>query len=284
MSILVVGSLHLDVVLSAPHLPALDETVTGTNVDYVFGGKGGNQALAAKRMGADVHFAGRVGQDRFGDMVLETLQGSGMVLDQLQLDDGPTGMSAAIVDATGGYGAVIVSAANLNIDADLISVPPGTTIVLLQNEIPEPVNVAIARKAKTAGAQVWLNAAPARPLSKAMNETLDLLIVNRVEAAFYNDALPDVDVLTTLGADGATFHGRNHAAYAVEVISTHGAGDMFVGALAAEVDRGASIDQAIGQAQAAAALHVSSDLDARALIDWAAVDAFASHATSNTIV
>ena len=117
MSLLVAGSLHLDVVLRAPHLPALDETVTGSAVNYVFGGKGGNQAVCAARMGADVHFVGRAGSDRFGDMIRETLVASGANLAQLQQDSGPSGMSAAILNSDGDYGAVIVSAANLNIEA-----------------------------------------------------------------------------------------------------------------------------------------------------------------------
>ncbi|MEO0380852.1 MAG: PfkB family carbohydrate kinase, partial [Pseudomonadota bacterium] len=120
MSVFVAGSLHLDVVLRAPHLPGPDETVAGSSVDYVFGGKGGNQALAAARMGAKVAFAGRAGSDRFGDMLRETLGNSGIDLTGLQRDAGPSGMSAAIVDANGDYGAVIVSAANLNIDAHAI--------------------------------------------------------------------------------------------------------------------------------------------------------------------
>ncbi|MEL6296788.1 MAG: PfkB family carbohydrate kinase, partial [Pseudomonadota bacterium] len=77
MSVLVAGSLHLDVVLRAPHLPRLDETVTGSAVDYVFGGKGGNQAVAASRMGADVSLAGRIGQDHFGEMIREALVTAG---------------------------------------------------------------------------------------------------------------------------------------------------------------------------------------------------------------
>ena len=185
MTILVVGSLHLDVVIRAPHLPIIDETVTGSSVDYVFGGKGGNQALAASRVGADVAFAGRVGSDRFGEMIRETLDSSHLDLSQLQMDAGASGMSAAIVDDNGDYGAVIVSAANLNIDAAQITVPTGCKLVLLQNEIPEAVNTAVARMAREQGAQVWLNAAPARPLPQALADCLDLLIVNRVEAEAY---------------------------------------------------------------------------------------------------
>jgi ribokinase len=272
VSVLVAGSLHLDVVLRAPHLPRLDETVAGSGVDYVFGGKGGNQALAAARMGGDVHFIGRAGSDGFGDMIRETLKGRGVNLTQLQCDPGPSGMSAAIVDAQGDYGAVIVSAANLNIEVDAMVVPAGTSVVVLQNEVPEAVNLAVALKAKAVGAQVWLNAAPARELSIALLAAVDLLIVNRVEAEFYEAA--KADQLTTLGAAGVSYRGEAFSGFSVPVISTHGAGDMFVGALAAQVGRGAGVTEAISFAQAAAALHVSSDLSARDGLDRERVEAF----------
>lgn len=273
MTLLVVGSLHLDVVVQAPHLPARDETVTGSAVDYVFGGKGGNQALAAARMGADVHFAGRAGTDRFGDIIRETLAQARINTDQLQHDDGPSGMSVAVVEAQGDYGAVIVSAANLKIDADAIDIPEGTTLLLLQNEIPEAVNLAVAQKAQAAGVQVWLNAAPARAVSPDLMQMIDLLIVNSVENAFYKD-LEGPARLTTLGPDGVHYAGRPHPAHSVNVISTHGAGDAFVGALAAEVTSGQSIQDAIPFAQAAAALHVSTPLDKRPGITPQTVRAF----------
>ncbi|WP_299678672.1 PfkB family carbohydrate kinase [uncultured Roseobacter sp.] len=272
MSLLVVGALHLDVVLRAPHLPGLDETVTGSAVDYVFGGKGGNQAVAAARLGAKVEFAGRTGADGFGAALRATLTESGVETRQLQDDPGPSGMSAAIVDAQGEYGAVIVSAANLNIDAARIHVPEGTALVLLQNEIPEEVNLTVARSAKAAGARVWLNAGPARPLPPALTDALDLLIVNRVEAAAYSDLA--VPKLETRGADGVVFEDVLAPGYAVDVISTHGAGDVFVGALAADVTRGVRIADAIPFAQAAAALHVSMAPEARAQLSRAAVTAF----------
>ena len=264
MTVLVTGSLHLDVVLRAPHLPALDETVTGTSVDYVFGGKGGNQAVAAARMGSTVDFVGRAGTDRFGDMIRDTLQSSGVRLDQLQLDPGASGMSAAILNAQGDYGAVIVSAANLNIKSDPIYVPKGTTVVLLQNEVPEAVNLAVAEKARATGAQVWLNAAPARPVSDGLAEWVDLLIVNRVEAEFHDAQGRFAQCLTTLGADGVSLHGRHYPGYKVDMVSAHGAGDMFVGALAAQIDAGANMVDAIDFAQAAAAQHVASGLADRA--------------------
>jgi ribokinase len=276
MTVLVVGSLHLDVVLRAPYLPALDETVAGSSVDYVFGGKGGNQALAAARMGADVRFAGRAGSDRFGDMIRDALREGAVDTSQLQTDVGASGMSAAIVDANGDYGAVIVSAANLLIDAAAITIPEGTRLVLLQNEVPEAVNLAVASKARAAGASVWLNAAPARTLGDDLLSLVDLLIVNRVEAAFYEGAVPESRVLTTLGPDGVAYDGTPYPGHDVQVASTHGAGDMFVGALAAAVVDGEAMEPAIGFAQAAAALHVSSDLEARRTLTAKAVREFAA--------
>ena len=263
MSVLVVGSLHLDVVLSAPHFPELDETVAGNSVDYVFGGKGGNQAISAARMGANVHFAGRAGSDLFGDMIRETLTASGVDLSQLQRDIGPSGMSAAIVNANGEYGAVIVSAANLNTVANDIIIPQGTSLVILQNEIPQEVNMEIALKAKKVDAEVWLNAAPARELPNRLVKLVDLLIVNQVEAEFYSSLNRSIKVLKTLGAQGVYYDDVLYSGFSVDVVSTHGAGDMFVGALAAQVVRGTPLVEAIRFAQAAAALTVSSQQEKR---------------------
>jgi ribokinase len=258
VTVFVVGALHLDVIVRAPHLPTLDETVVGDAVNYVFGGKGGNQAVAAARLGAKVHFGGRAGSDAFGDMLRDAFARHRIDSRQLQRDPGPSGMSTAIVDTAGDYGAVIISAANLNIDAAALHIPAGTRIVLLQNEVPETVNIDVARKAKDAGAQVWLNAAPARPLSPPLTDCLDLLIVNRVEAAFYAQKSPGMRLLETLGRDGVRYNGQHWPALPVKVLSTHGAGDMFVGALATLVSAGASIEEAIARAQAAAAWHIST--------------------------
>ena len=263
MSILVVGALHLDVVVRAPHIPHIDETLAGSSVDYVFGGKGGNQALAAARLGGDVHFAGRAGSDAFGDVLRARLAASPLNISQLQRDPGPSGMSTAIVNDDGAYGAVIVSAANLAIDADQIEIPSEVSIVLLQNEIPHAVNRAIAQRAQTVGASVWLNAAPARPLADDLLAQTDLLIVNRVEAAFYADLAQKPEMLTTLGAQGVVYGGSSYPACDVTVASTHGAGDMFVGALAATVSRGASINEALPRAQTAAAWLVSTPVAQR---------------------
>ena len=101
--ILVAGSLHLDVMVTAPHLPRLDQTVAGQGVSYVFGGKGGNQALAAARMGAQVAMAGAVGSDGFAETILAALDAGGVRRTRVRHVQGPSGMSVAIVDASGGW-------------------------------------------------------------------------------------------------------------------------------------------------------------------------------------
>lgn len=288
--ILVVGALHLDVVVEAPHLPATDETVIGRSVAYRFGGKGGNQAVAAARMGAQVAMAGRVGPDRFGAQILAALDDAGVDRRGVLTVEGASGMSVAIVDKAGDYGAVIVSGVNLGIDGEAVTLPPGLRAVLLQNEVPEAVNRAIAARAAP-GLRVILNAAPARPVAPELMAQVDILVVNRGEAAaLAGTADPEAAVeallaagpqavVVTLGAEGlvcATAEGARHrmAAFAVRVVSTHGAGDAFVGALAAALVRGGDLADALSFAQAAAALTVSAHPDARGAITPDAVRAF----------
>jgi len=299
MAVQVVGSLHLDVVVNAPRLPRLDETLTGQSVAYAFGGKGGNQAVAAARMGATVAMAGRVGADDFAVHLLRELDAAGVDHSGVQQDDGASGMSAAIVDAAGDYGAVIVSAANLRIDAQRVEINQETKILCLQNEIPEPVNLALARKARVANVLVILNAAPARDTQAELLELTDILVVNRGEAAeLASDATPSEQarmlaartggsVVATLGAEGLVWaepdgNAQALAAHPVTVVSTHGAGDAFVGALAAALDAGRALAQALRLAQAAAALHVATPVDQRRAITLAAVEQFAQTAQTGS--
>jgi ribokinase len=152
--IVVVGSLHYDIMVDAPDRPRKGETVTGYAWRPKFGGKGGNQAVAAAKAGATVRMAGAVGDDDFGQFVLDRLEASGVDRSRVvQLTDVGSGMSVAISDAGGDYGAVIVSGANLRIkEADLADpgLWTGARALILQNEVPEAVNLAAARAAKAA--------------------------------------------------------------------------------------------------------------------------------------
>ncbi len=119
---------------------------------------------------------------------------SGVERSQVQRGAGTSGMSVAIVNSKSGYGAVIVSAANLEIEAGKISIPRGTKILAFQNEVPEALNITLAEKAKQAGTRVILNAAPAREMSEEFLGLLDMLVVNRGEAALLGSlSEPGVD-------------------------------------------------------------------------------------------
>jgi ribokinase len=289
--ILCAGSLHHDVIVEAPMLPRVDQTLTGTAVRYAFGGKGGNQAVAAARAGARAHLAGAVGDDAAAATLRAALEAAGVRQDQVQTHPGASGMSVAIRLPDGSYAAVIVSAANLRIQAEAVVFPDTCAVLLLQSEIPEPVNLHLARRARAAGIRTLLNAAPARPVAPELLSLTDLLVVNRGEAADLlgraEDGLdpsraatdlatmgPDA-VLVTLGGEGLVIAeaGRitSQAARPVKVISTHGAGDAFIGALAAEWARGLDLAKAAEFGQAAAALHVSLPVDRRVMIDEAAI-------------
>lgn len=290
MSVFVAGSLHLDVIVQTPHLPREDETVTGSAVTYAFGGKGGNQAAAAARMGAATAMAGCVGQDAFADTLRAALASAGVEASQVRTVPGPSGMSVALLQPDGSYGAVIVSGANLLIDPDRIELPANARLLVLQNEIPEAVNLALANRARAAGLRVLLNAAPARPMASAMLALTDILVVNRVEAAALEGSPADPadaaaalatrgprTVILTLGADGLVLHDGGPVripARPVKTVSTHGAGDAFIGALSARLDAGETLLDAARFAALAAALHVATPPRQRPAITPAMVTAF----------
>jgi len=300
--ILVAGALHLDVVVTAPRLPRPDETLAGSAVAYPLGGKGGNQAVAAARMGAAAAIAGRVGTDAFGAALLAALDAAGVDRAQVRQVAGASGMSVAIVGADGAYGAVTVSGVNAGIDPAEIALPPGLKLLLLQNEIPEAVNLALAARARAAGARVILNAAPMRPAAPGLFALTDILVVNRVEAADLTGVPADrADpaaalgrltgagaraAVVTLGAEGlvaadtAADGGAPFAlpAFAVSPVSSHGAGDAFIGAMAAELARGAGFRAALRFGQACAALTVATAPENRARLGAAAVRALMASA------
>lgn len=292
--VLVVGALHLDVVVDAPRLPMLDETLVGSAASYRLGGKGGNQAVAAARMGAASAMAGRVGRDAFGAQLLAELDVAGVDRSQVVEVEGASGMSVAIVDTQGDYGAVIVSGVNAGLEGEGIEVLETTTVLLLQNEVPDAVNLAVARKAHER-TTVILNAAPARAIHPHLQDRIDVLVVNRVEAAMLTgqsaESLDPVraaetlwrtgpkSVIVTLGGEGLVLVDRYGArvmpAAKVEAISTHGAGDAFIGALASALANAREdMERCVVFAQAAAALTVATPPDARTRIDATAVKAF----------
>lgn len=279
IDVAVVGSLHLDIMVSAPRLPERDETLIGTSWYYKFGGKGGNQAVAAARFGARTAFGGQTGRDDFGDRLRSNLSVSGIDVTHVDVDPGHgSGMSVAISEADGEYGAVVVSGANLTINAQEIATRWESLwhakVLLLQNEIPEVVSRTAARHAKEKGAKIILNAAPAREMSQGFLNLVDVLVVNRVEArmlagtddpdrALLSLHTPRRDVILTRGGEGLVLLTRGGVrvdvpALPVKVVSTHGAGDCFCGALAARLAMGDEIEFACRFASSAAARFVAA--------------------------
>ena len=279
MNLLVVGALHWDVVVRAPQLPKLDETLRGRDVSYQLGGKGGNQAIAAIKAGAQVEFAGRIGADQAGTAIRTLLMKAGVDLAQLQQGTGASGMSVAIVTENGEYGAVIVSAENHDYDPLVLELPAECAMVLLQNEMRPDILRTCAAAAHKRGAQVVWNAAPAKDISPSDLALVDTLIINRIEAAdilghddigsdpasavvLLAELAPKAEVILTLGGDGVVFTAPGQfceiqPAQPVKVISTHGAGDVFVGTFAASRLRGLSLSKAVAAGQQAAAVHIS---------------------------
>ena len=281
--VIVCGSLHLDIVVNSPHLPRLDETVAGTSWKKICGGKGGNQAAMAAKAGAHTAMIGCVGDDDFGRTLTANLAVNSINTDHVSVDaDHGTGMSVAIVESSGEYGAVIVSGSNLALSPETAAYAwhklGGAKVLVLQNEIAEAVNVAVAKAAKIGGGQVVLNAAPARTISEELLDLVDVLVVNRVEAemmsgTMVNDkvsalnALPKLarigqDVIITLGGLGLVFQTKAETSQFIEphkifVKSTHGAGDCFIGVLAGALANGADISVACTKANQAAAKFVS---------------------------
>lgn len=281
--IVVVGSLHYDIMVDAPDRPRKGETVTGHAWRPKFGGKGGNQAIAAANAGAEVRMVGAVGDDDFGRFLLEALHRGHVDIERVMtLAATGSGMSVAIADAGGDYGAVIVSGANLAYDpANLADrrLWQGSRALILQNEMPESVNVAAARAAKEVGAMVCLNAAPFRPLSDELKRLIDVVVVNAVEAEqMGTQCVSDLAsaeaaaatlvrdfpaAVVTAGGDGVSSADRSgmistQAALPVTLVSTHGAGDVFVGSLVTSLALRMPLADAADAANRAAAMHVSS--------------------------
>jgi ribokinase len=274
--IVVFGSINLDLVARVARLPRPGETLAALGFDTSPGGKGANQALAARRAGAEVALHGAVGRDAFATAALALLDAEGVDLRGVQSTDAPTGVALIHVDDAGENAITVVAGANARARAqDVPDSALGThTTLVLQFETPHAQSLALARRARARGARVVLNSAPAAPLDEGWLGVLDVLIANQTEAVeiarplglpgeprAFAGALATrhpLTVVVTLGREGAfAVRGRTtHAApaLAVEARDTVGAGDTFAGALAAGLDRGDALPDALAYGTAAGSL------------------------------
>lgn len=252
----IVGSVNLDLVATAPRLPRPGETVSEASFSRYPGGKGGNQALAARRMGADVRMIARIGDDSESVAATALLREAGVDLTGCRVDPSThTGIAVIVVDAAGENQIVVAPGANRLLS--VVDVDVGNAdVVVCQLEVP----VAAVEHAIRSAPFGVLNCAPARELPHGLLAECDVVVVNQTEAEFYAAELESARlVVKTLGAEGAVAFERGVEvarvpSLQVDVVDTVGAGDTFVGTLAVELANGASLVEALKMAVAAGAV------------------------------
>ena len=284
--LLVIGSANMDLVVRSEHIAAPGETVLGEAFRQIPGGKGANQAVAAARLGAEVTFVGRVGNDLFGEAIRAGLQAEGIDITLLQTEPTePTGVALIGVDAKGQNAITVAPGANSRVSASdveqALSRIEGVSAVLLQLEIPLKTVLCATQKAHAAGIPVILNPAPvspAAPLPDSLLAQIDVLTPNEHEAAallgyettegleWKAVALRLLDkgvktVVITLGEAGCVLADANGSrtipAFTVKAVDTTAAGDCFTGALAVALAEGRSLDEAARFAAQAASISVT---------------------------
>jgi len=297
--ITVVGSSNTDLVVRVGHIPLPGETLLGGDMQRVAGGKGANQAVATRRLGADVWFIGCLGDDNFGDAAAALLMQEGLRLDHMTRVKGiPSGIAFIAVAATGENTIIVASGANAHLTSAAIEQAgeaiAAAQIVIAQLEIPLPSVQHAFALARTAGVRTLLNPAPAQTLSDALMGLVDVLVCNETEAEMLTGlAVTDVPnastaaqilrtrgpalVLITLGGNGCIVAGESIVhipAFVVPVVDTTAAGDAFIGALACRLALGDAPAVAARYAAAAAALSVGVAGAQPSLPDGSQVAAF----------
>lgn len=281
MSILIIGSLNMDLIVRAPRIPAPGETILGHAFSTAPGGKGANQAVAAAKLGAPVKMIGRVGADDFGKQLRAQLHAVG-VDTRFVIDDAETGTGVALisVDDAGQNSIIVAAGANARVSRNDIDVARDAIrdarVVVAQLEIPlDTVGYAL-RVAHDAGALTILNPAPAQPLPRELLREVDVIIPNETEASQLTNmrvtdfasamqaanALREMGarrVIITLGNKGALWldehaNAQQVAAFEIQAVDTTAAGDAFVGAFAASVAREQDWETGLRMASAAGAL------------------------------
>jgi ribokinase len=278
--IAVVGSCMMDLVVRAPRLPVLGETVFAHSFATFVGGKGNNQAIAAARLGAaHVSLIGKVGDDEFGRQILETAAAAGVDCTHVVQDrTAGTGIAVPLVFDDGQNSIFSIPRANMALTAADVeaaaSAIRASDILLLQFEVPGECDVAAARIASAQRIPVILNTAPVAPMPAGLLEHVTWIVANETEAAAFaptgdtdedralalRDLGPSVAVVT-LGPGGAILaagHGaQRFPAFAVHAVDSVGAGDAFCGALAVALAEGCVEHRAMRFASAAGAISVT---------------------------
>ncbi len=283
--IVVVGSINLDLVTKAEHIPVVGETVLGDEFQMHPGGKGANQAVAIARLGYPVRMIGRLGSDLFGGQLRVDLQSSGVDLSGVEEADGPSGVAAIIVAPHGENCIVVTPGANVHVSPEYVDLHAeiirNAGMVLTQLEIPIETVRHLAEICHRHGVPMMLDPAPAQKLPPDLLTHIQWFTPNETEAAFYvssglHETLDGLTpsatahslltqgprgILLKMGARGAYLATDGIEEYlnaiAVEAIDTTAAGDAFNGAFAVGLQLGKTVRESARFAVAAAAHSVT---------------------------
>jgi ribokinase len=276
--VIVVGSANEDLVVRVRELPTVGATVLAEGVRSFSGGKGANQAVAAGRVGAPTSFVGSVGADQQGQRLRTALAEANVGLTEFAVSDQPTGLAIVLVTDHGDNAIVVAAGANStlapeHVERSLSDVGP-LDVVVVQCEVPASTVARTIELGAAAGARVILNLAPFAPFDASVLERAWLVVVNETEASdlLGTGIAPEsaaaairdrygVGCIATLGADGSVLAERDGSdhfvpAHPARVVDTTGAGDVYVGVLAAAVVAGAALPAAMSAATVAASIAV----------------------------
>ena len=278
--ITVVGSTNTDLVIQTPRFPEAGETIKGTDFKIFPGGKGANQAVAAARLGAEVNFITKIGQDDFGKKALQNFQSEGIKTDYILIDEHhPSGVALIEVDQQGQNCIVISPGANGNLTVEDIKpithIIENSDVVLLQLEIPLQTVGFVMEIGSNSGSIVILNPAPAEKMPVEYLKNISFITPNQIEAEMLTGlSAPDQDttfdwlmdkgvetVIITMGEKGAHFKSASDrgevAGFKMKAVDTTAAGDAFNAGLAVAIAQGFSTREAIRFANAVGALSVT---------------------------
>ncbi|KAI8552383.1 hypothetical protein RHMOL_Rhmol06G0262400 [Rhododendron molle] len=284
--LVVVGSANADIYVEIERLPKEGETISAAHGQTLAGGKGANQAVCGGKLSYPTYFVGQVGQDAHGKLVTEALEGGGVHLDYLNtVSAAPTGHAVVMLQSDGQNSIIIVGGANMScwpdcMGDDDLEVVRSAGIVLLQREIPDFVNVQVAKAARTAGVPVILDAGGVdAPIPSELLNFVDILSPNESELArltgMPTESFEQISravikchemgvkqVLVKLGAKGSALFIEGEEPIkqpiisAPRVLDTTGAGDTFTAAFAVALVEGKSKTECLRFAAAAASLCV----------------------------
>lgn len=273
IKIAVVGSSSMDLVVTSPKRPIAGETVLGDSFITVPGGKGANQAVAAARLGAEVTMIGCVGDDFYGEIILENLKNNQVLTSHVEQVTGVVSGTAHITLAEGDNSIVVVKGANDFITPEFVQkamkIIEETDIVLVQQEIPEETVEYLAELCGKLQKRLLLNPAPAREISKQVIERSSFITPNEHEFEILFNGRDRSEVLAeypnklfiTEGKNGVRYFDgkleRVVPSFLVEAVDTTGAGDTFNAAFAVAVAEGKNFDECLLFANRAASISVT---------------------------